>query len=213
MRTKCVRAAFAFFLIAAMSGATASAKTSAKAPSTTDLAFSAYRSLTGSTQGNDTLQTPSDSVGGMVELSHIQSPLVGYEVTYAFNPANQSYAPLPGDCGYLCSNKPVNLQASSNQIGLDWIFSHNMGRLTPFAVGGLGFFITAPSLNVGDINTVVRPMFVYGGGLDWGFLPHAGLRIQYRSDLYKAPNLDDRYNATGGYTQTGEPMVGVYFGL
>ncbi len=105
MRTKCVQIVFVLFFIAAMSGTTAraqaaassSAQTSAassaqtapqaparKAPRSmaeTDLSFSFYRAFTSSTSGNDTLQTPFDSNGGMVELRHIQSPLIGYEVT------------------------------------------------------------------------------------------------------------------------------------
>jgi len=58
-----------------------------------------------------------------------------------------------------------------------------------------------------------KPMFVYGTGLDWGLLPHLGLRLQYRGNLYKAPDLTTVYTSTGAFTHTAEPMLGVYFRL
>jgi len=35
--------------------------------------------------------------------------------------------------------------------------------------------------------------------------------LQYRGNLYKAPNISHPYPATGKFTQTGMPMGGVYF--
>lgn len=58
-----------------------------------------------------------------------------------------------------------------------------------------------------------KPVFVYGVGLDWGLLPHLGLRLQYRGNLYKAPDLTTVYTSTGAFTHTAEPMIGVYFRL
>jgi len=44
-------------------------------------------------------------------------------------------------------------------------------------------------------------------------LPHIGLRLQFRGNLYKAPDLTTLYGSTGAFTRTSEPMVGVYFRL
>jgi outer membrane cobalamin receptor len=54
---------------------------------------------------------------------------------------------------------------------------------------------------------------VYGAGLDWGLIPHIGLRFQYRGNLYKAPDLSTLYTSSGAFTHTAEPMIGVYFRL
>ena len=59
-------------------------------------------------------------------------------------------------------------------------------------------------------NTSTKPVFVYGGGLDWGLLPHLGLRFQYRGNLYKAPDLTTLYTSSGAFTHTAEPMIGAY---
>jgi hypothetical protein len=209
-----------FLTIAAVCGATAGAQpVPAKKPSPpkfvaqTDAAFSFYRTFTGSTSGHDTAQTPSNGIGGMFELRHLQSRWIGYEIAYGVNPADQSYKPDPGKCGYLCGNQPVNISAMAHQVSIDWVPSFKYRNIDPFAIGGAGFYINVPTSALSNLGDVVRPMFVYGGGFDWNFLPNAGLRIQYRGNLYKAPDLDNYYNATGAYTQTGEPMVGVYFGL
>jgi len=53
-------------------------------------------------------------------------------------------------------------------------------------------------------------VFVYGAGLDWGLIPHLGLRLQYRGNLYKAPDLTKLYTSTGAFTNTSEPMIGAY---
>jgi len=77
-----------------------------------------------------------------------------------------------------------------------------------------------PGCTVGQVTTsststtsATKPVFVYGAGLDWGLLPHIGLRFQYRGNLYKAPNLTKLYTSTSAFTRTAEPMIGVYFRL
>ena len=229
MERKCVQLGV-FLIVAVMCGATASARTAARQTASsqgsaskepaarsgvaeTDLGVSVYRTFTASTMGNTTQQTPSNGNGAMVEFRHIESPLVGYEVSYGFNQADQTYAPNPGACGFDCNNPKVTRPADASQVGLDWIASMNRGHVSPFAVGGLGFFIVAPTQNLPPLNTVVRIMYTFGGGVDVGLLPHAGLRLQYRDNLYKAPDVDIDYGATDKFTQTGDAEVGVYFRL
>jgi opacity protein-like surface antigen len=221
MKRKCVQLAFCLLAVAAACCVAAAAAPNSPARKAaadsgmaeTDAGVSFYRTFTGSTSGHGTLQTPSNDYGGMIELRHIQSPLVGYEVAYSFNKANQGLAPDPGACGYVCSYTPETVNADADQVGLDWIASMKRGDISPFAVGGLGFFIAVPTQNEPNYNTVVRLMYTYGAGIDVGILPHAGLRVQYRDDLYKAPDVDENYGATDAFTQTGEATVGVYFHL
>ncbi|HEX8712925.1 MAG TPA: hypothetical protein VF730_13690 [Terracidiphilus sp.] len=225
MQRKCVQIAISLVALAVACGAALGAQTPAaqntatrksaaeREMAETDAAASFYRTFTGSTEGHGTKQTPSNAFGAMFELRHIQSPLVGYEAFYSFNGANQGLQPEPGACGYLCANVPETVTTNANQVGLDWIASMKRGNISPFALGGLGFFIAVPTQNEPTLNTVVRIMYTYGAGLDVGLFPHAGLRIQYRDNLYKAPDVDETYGATDTFTQTGEATVGVYFPL
>lgn len=228
MQSKCVQLAVLMTAMAVPCGAIAGAQT-APAPNAqgtaapkpaaesdmveTDAGLSVFRTFTEATQGNGTLQTPANGYGAMAEFRHIQSPLIGYELSYSFNQANQAQKPAPGACGFTCNHTPETLTAVAHQVGLDWIVSMKRGNISPFAVGGLGFYIAVPRQNLPNLNTIVRIKYTGGGGLDVGFLPRAGLRVQYREEFYKAPDMDVNYGATDKFTRTGEAMVGVYFHL
>src|ERR1700760_1515038 len=60
--------------------------------------LSLYGAFSGTTNGNGTAQSPANAAGGMIEVRHISNPIVGYEATYSFNRANQTYSPS----GYAC---------------------------------------------------------------------------------------------------------------
>ncbi len=182
--------------------------------SRTDVALSVYGAFNGATTGNGVVQSPSNSAGGLIELRYIRNPLIGYEATYAFNRANQRYAPsiaLPcppppdGGCGL-----PAAVSANAHEVTGDWIASLKIANLRPFALAGVGLLLDVPSSGQTDTSTSTKPVFVYGGGLDWGLLPHLGLRFQYRGNLYKAPDLTTLYTSSRAFTHTAEPMIGAY---
>jgi len=190
----------------------------ASAMAQTDVAVSGYGTFTSSATGNGTHQTPKNSEGGLFEWRHIANPLVGYEFEVSFNPANQSYinpnATPPtcfptGTTGTTCPQLGVSGKAT--QFGGVWVFSKKIGNVRPFALGGAGFVITVPGRSPFSTNTVMRPDFIYGGGVDWSFAAHLGLRLQVRGNMSKAPNLSDIFNATTKYTQIYEPMGGVFY--
>ena len=92
------------------------------------------------------------------------------------------------------------MSADAVEFTIDYIVSHQMGKLRPFAVGGAGFFITIPASTPYGNNTSVRGAYVAGGGLDYSISDHLGIRLQYRETFYK-----------GVLTTTGEPMGGVFY--
>ncbi len=87
----------------------------------------------------------------------------------------------------------------------------------PFSSGG-GISVYCPGtpvtvISTDDTRASFKPVYVYGAGLDWGLLPHLGMRIQYRGNFYSAPNMTKLFSPTGTYTHTAEPMVGIYWVL
>jgi hypothetical protein len=173
-----------------------------------------YEAYNQSTTGNGTQQTATNSSGGMLEVRYVGRPLVGFEFTYGYNSANQTIGPVPSpqcetynDCNDLSSSYTVK----ASEVGLDYVVSKKIGSLRPFAVGGLGFFISSPNNSKYEVQTVVRPAYIFGGGLDWAALAHFGIRGQFRDNVYKAPNLSNFNPPTGQFTHTAEPMGGVYF--
>ena len=198
-----------WMMLAAIAVAIAAASCACRAQ--TDAGVSFYRTFTRSTTGNGTVQVPSDGYGGMFELRHIASPWIGYEISYGYNRANQSISPETGNCGYFCANPPYPITATASDISINWVPSAKFGNLRAFGLLGVGFFITVPTSNQYDLNTIVRPAYLAGGGLDWNVASHLGVRVQFRDNLYKAPDVAGIYPPTGAFTQSAEPMAGAYY--
>ena len=182
----------------------------------TDLALNFYGTFNGTSNGNGTMQSPSNSAGGLVELRHIANPLIGYEATYAYNRSNQVYSSTsfacPVDAVPPCNPPtPVAVPANAHEITADWIVSVHVANLRPFGLVGAGVLLNVPAGSPSNTSTSTKPVYVYGAGLDWGVLPHLGLRFQYRGNLYQAPNLTKLYTSTNAFTHTAEPMIGAYF--
>jgi opacity protein-like surface antigen len=204
-----------------------------------DVALSIYGAFNGSTNGNGVQQSPSNSAGGMLELRHIGNPLMGYDVTYSYNRDNQTYHAITYALCGVCSGGPTwtPVSANAHELTGDWVVSVKVAKLRPFALGGIGLLLNEPTSGQTTTTTYVtacgggnpgctpgstvtsttstssstKPVFVYGAGLDWGLLPHLGLRLQYRGNVYKAPNLTRAYTSTGAFTHSSEPMIGAYF--
>lgn len=205
-RKKFIHTAFVALAFAALGSATAPAQTS--------VALSLYGAFSGATSGNNVTESPSNAAGGLFELRHISNPLVGWEATYAYNRANQSYfSPLP--CTVSSSTCPWQaVSADAHEITADWVPSVHIGSVRPFAVLGIGALLNEPAgnqSNQSDTTSSNKAVYVYGAGLDWGLVPHIGLRFQYRGNLYKAPDLSRLYTSTGAFTHTAEPVIGAYF--
>jgi len=190
----------------------------------TDVAGSLYGAFSGTTNGDGTVQSPSNSAGALLEVRHISNPLIGYEGTYSYNRANEVYSPISIACpvGLIpCSSPLAAISANAHELTADWLASVKVSSFRPFALAGGGILFDVPAGSQSSSTTSVssttststKPVFVYGAGLDWGLLPHLGLRLQYRGNLYKAPNLTNLFTSTGAFMHTSEPMIGVFFRL
>jgi opacity protein-like surface antigen len=102
------------------------------------------------------------------------------------------------------------VSADAHEISGDWVASVRLVNLRPFALAGVGLLLDVPSGDQSSTDTTTKPVFIYGAGLDWGLVPHLGLRLQYRGNLYKAPDLTRLYTSTDAFTHTAEPMIGAY---
>jgi len=207
MRIICIRITCLLAALGMIAGVAAGAQT--------DVALSAYGAFNGATTGNGTVQSPANAAGGLIELRHISSPLVGYEATYAFNRANQKYSAQNDACpvGVIpcILPTPASISANAHEVTGDWVVSLKLANLRPFALAGVGLLLDVPSSGQSSTSSATKAVFVYGGGLDWGLVPHLGLRLQYRGNLYKAPDMTSRFTSTGAFTHTSEPMIGAYF--
>jgi opacity protein-like surface antigen len=201
MKRKSLLAIF-FLALFLVSGAAANAQTS--------VAASLYGAFSGATNGNGIQESPSNSAGVLFELRHISNPILGFEATYSYNSANQTY--------HLTSSLPCPtngctqaVSANAHEITGDWVPSVHISNFRPFGVLGIGLLLNEPSSGQSNTTSSNQAVYVYGAGLDWGLLPHLGLRFQYRGNLYKAPDVTKLYTSSDAFTHTAEPMIGAYF--
>jgi opacity protein-like surface antigen len=174
----------------------------------TSVGVSLYGAFNGTTTGNGVQESPSNSAGGIIELRHISNPILGYEATYSYNRANTAYRCTGTSCPILT---PATVSANAHELTVDWVPSVHIGSLRPFGVLGAGLLLNQPTGNQANTSSSTRGVYVYGAGLDWGILPHLGLRFQYRGNLYKSPDLSKLYTSTNAFRHTAQPMVGAYF--
>jgi opacity protein-like surface antigen len=202
-----------FFLFAVLAGPVCEGSAQAQ----TDVAVNLYGAFNGTTNANGTIQSPSNSAGGLIELRHISNPLAGFEATYSYNRNNQSYSSgiATGTCPVgvtpPCGPLPTSVKANAHEVSGDWLVSLHVANFRPFALAGVGVLFNQPASGQANTTSSTKPVFLYGAGLDWGLLPHIGLRLQYRGNLYKAPDLTQLYTSTDAFTHTAEPMIGAYF--
>ncbi len=193
----------------------------AAAVAQTDVALSVFGAFSNTATGSFVLrQTPSSQAGGMIELRHLVNPILGFEGTYSFNRANQNYLFNPP---YLLCPNPTcqfsnTVSANAHEITADWVPSMKFGSLRPFGVIGVGLLITVPtgSQTLAQYSpapfTSTSAVYVYGAGVDWSLAPRLGLRVQYRGNLYKAPNVSNTFvSGPDAFLHTAEPMIGAYF--
>jgi opacity protein-like surface antigen len=174
----------------------------------TSVGLSIYGTFSGTTNGNGTQQSPSNSAGGLFELRHISNPILGFEATYSYNRANQTYT-VCGTVNPLCQRQSIS--ADAHEVTADWTPSVHLANLRPFGILGVGLLLNEPASGQSNATSSDQAVYVYGAGLDWGLLPHLGLRFQYRGNLYKAPDVTKLYTSTDAFTHTAEPMIGAYF--
>ena len=202
------------FLLFAFAACAASAP---PASAQTSLALSAYGAFSGASNGNGTQESPANSAGGLFELRHISNPIFGFEATYSFNRANETYSgPVPFCPVGVVPCVPTSSQsirADAHELTADWTPSLHIANFRPFGVLGVGLLLNVPTSGQSSTSTSTKPVYVYGAGLDWGLLPHLGLRFQYRGNLYKAPDVSTLYTSTDAFTHTAEPMIGIYLRL
>lgn len=197
--------------------------------------LSGYGAFSGTTTANGTQQSPANQAGGLFELRHISNPIFGFEGTYSFNRANQTYKTAPIGCPASgCSISYETVKSNAHEITADWTPSLHFANVRPFGVLGVGVLLDVPdssqvtvvttspnnspcpgctTTSTSSTKTSYKPVYVYGAGLDWGVLPHLGLRFQYRGNLYKSPNVTNLFTSADAFTHTAEPMIGVYFSL
>ena len=186
---------------------------SAPAQKQTDVALSVFGAINNGKISSSpvTYESSSDSAGGQLEFRHISNPFLGWDVAYAYSRSDQVYTyagPTPAGFG---PQPPTDISAYAQEFTGNWVFSTHPEKLRMFALAGTGVLLCEPTGSASGSQSFTTPVYVYGAGLDWKTLPHFGLRVQYRGNIHKTPDLDPASYPPAGFTHTAEPAIGVYY--
>src|ERR1700691_5871280 len=117
-----MRFAQSFFRMGLFAGLIA--MTGAMCQAQTSVALGVYGAFNGTTSDDGTKQSPANQAGGLFELRQIKNPLVGYEVTYAYNRANQGFSVSPFTCpAGTCSAPTGAISNNAHEVTGDWVIS------------------------------------------------------------------------------------------
>jgi opacity protein-like surface antigen len=172
------------------------------AHSQVDVSASVYGQFSAMTYGAGTAESPDASAGFLLGVRRYKKPWVGYEVTYSYNAANYNFT--TGSTSQPSTHVPSNASTAT----VDYVVSLPVPitGLRPFALAGGGITFFNPQ---GAFQSETKPVFCYGVGLDYRFLPHIGLRAQYRGLVYQAPGFGVSSTTTVS-TVTTEPSIGIF---
>jgi len=176
-----------------------------------DLAVSGFGSFPKSTSGNSIEQDPTNSAGFLLSYRYGWRPHSAFELNYAFTRNTQYYTVVGTITGPIASQ-----QTNVHELTAAYVLQGSGERkLQPFLLGGGGALIFAPVSNSNNFGfgstTETSGTFLYGFGLNYRMAHGLGVRLQYRGLIYKAPDFGVSEIATGGWSHTAEPSIGVTF--
>lgn len=164
-----------------------------------DVAVQAFESFVETTTHNGSDNSATDSGGVLTSYRFFFSKHHGVEANYGYSRNTQSYASAAGSLG---------VKTNSHEISGAYVFRVPFGKVTPFALAGMGALVFDPR-NFSGASTQTRAAFVYGGGADFSLTHHLFMRAEYRGLVYNSPTYDlAALNRLDRVSHRAEPSVG-----
>jgi hypothetical protein len=163
-----------------------------------------FGQFTGNSSGNGVTDSPTNSLGVLINVRQSFHPWLGYEINYSYTRYSERFNAIP---------YPVqdNVHEVSGAYLLQGPTLPFLG-MQPFAAVGIGGMIFLPTTVGGQrYDQQWRAPFLYELGINYPILTsHLGLRFQYRGLIYKTPDYGSPLVTTNAMRQTAEPSVGAY---
>ena len=159
-------------------------------------------------------QRPSNTVGALVELRYIRSPLIGVQINFNQTRFTENYAVTD------ISTTPrqqlpfvLGVQSTVDEFSLGYV-AHvgTFFGVKPFAGAGVGAEEFKPTAGGGQsLPKQVRAAFYYTVGVEQNvFSEHFGVRVQFKQLFMGAPDFNQNYLAINQRTVSTEPSFGFY---
>ncbi len=164
-----------------------------------DAAVQAFGSFVTTTSHNGIDNGATNSGGVLATYRYFFSKHHGIEGNYGYALNTQNYTSGSGVFG---------VKTNSHEVSGAYVFRMPFGKVTPFALAGVGALVFDPK-DFAGASTQTRAAFVYGAGADLNLTNHIFMRAQYRGFVYNSPTYD--LPALAGLDRTthrAEPSIG-----
>jgi len=184
-----------------------------------NLAVSGTGQFTKTTTGNNYLpqlvtQVPSNTLGALVTIQYIHSPLIGFEFNYGYARYTENFTAAPttgtpnGTTSFVLG---VQTKAAEYTIGYTAHARNTYFGLRPFAGAGAGSIAFTPTKGGGQgFLEQARAVYYYGVGVEAPLYGHFSARAQFRQLFFLAPDYQTNYIRTLQRTTTSEPTFGFF---
>lgn len=175
-----------------------------------DLAVSGVGQMTGGVSGTNYLhqaitQDASTTLGALVTLRYIKSPLLGLEGNFGYARYTENFSANLNVVG------GAQTKASEYTFGYV-VHAPTFFGLKPFASVGAGTIAFKPTALGGQgLPEQARLAYYYAAGVEnTVFSNHFGVRAQVRQVFFKAPDFGQNYLTMNQHTSTFEPGIGIF---
>ena len=157
---------------------------------------------------------PSTTLGALVTLRYVKSPLIGGEFNYGYARYTENYtttntAGSPNNA----SESKLGVQANISEYTFGYIaHAPRFFGVQPFGGAGGGVIAFRPTRGGGlGLTTQGGGAFYYTlGAENLVFGSHFGIRAQFRQLFFAAPDFKANYFRTNQRTITTEPAIGFF---
>lgn len=164
-----------------------------------DAAVQAFGSFVKTTTQDGIDNSATNSGGVLASYRYFFSTHHGVEGNYGYALNTQNYTSNTGVPG---------VNTHTHEVSGAYVFRLPHGRVTPFALAGVGALVFDPN-NFNGASSQTRAGFVYGGGADINLTNHIFMRAEYRGFVYNSPTYDlPTLAGLDRVTHRAEPSVG-----
>jgi hypothetical protein len=181
-----------------------------------DLGVSGEGEFTNTAKGTNYLgdmvtQQPSNTLGALVTVRYIKSPLVGFEFNYGYARYTENFGFINN--GTVVSRLNGGAQINANEYTLGYVaHTPKILGIGTFVAAGLGTtaFKGTPGGGQG-LPEQARATYYYAAGVENSiFSPHFGIRAQFRQAFFLAPDFGQNYLTIKQRQISTEPAIGFY---
>lgn len=173
------------------------------------------RGGTASNLGLPLSDSPSNTVGALVNIRYTDKPLVGFEFNFLYSKLTENF------CCSVAQNSltpgtsfpNLGLQTQANEFSIGYLIQPkiNIIGLQPYASAGLGTTEFKPTAHGGlGSPKQARMNYYYSLGVQKDLLSNFGIRVGFRQTFLMAPDFGLNYLTIYQHTTVIEPNFGFY---